>query len=69
VPGEITWPGDCPKALGNHLQDLIPECVAVEIIDVFEVVKVYQEERMLAAVGRRRSGRRRQRAEQLTTVQ
>jgi hypothetical protein len=33
------------------LQDLIPECVAVEIIDVFEVVKVYQEERMLAAVG------------------
>jgi hypothetical protein len=45
---EITWPGDCPKALGNHLQDLIPECVAVEIIDVFEVVKVYQEERTLA---------------------
>ena len=39
-PGqEITRPGGRPKALGNHLQDSIPEGVAVEIIDALEVVE------------------------------
>ena len=53
---KITRPGGRPKSFGHHLQDPIPECVAVEIVDVFEVVKVYQEERMLTAIGRRRCG-------------
>jgi hypothetical protein len=67
VPGDHLA-GRLSESARQPLAGPDPECVAVEIIDVFEVVKVYQEERMLAAVGRRRSGRRRQRAEQRTTV-
>ena len=50
---EITRPGGRPKALGNDLQDAIPQRVAVEIIDALEVVEVYQEECVFAAIGRR----------------
>ena len=52
-PGqEITRPSGRPKALGNDLQHAIPQRVAMEIIDALEVVKVYQEECVFAAIGR-----------------
>src|ERR1700730_11621953 len=65
---KITRPGGRPKSLGHHLQDAIPECVAVEIIDALELVEVYQEERVLTAIGRKRRGCCRQCREQRTTV-
>ena len=66
-PGqEITRPSGRPKTLGNDLQDTIPQRVAMEIIDALEVVEVYQEECVFAAI--RRSGRRRQSAEHRPTV-
>ena len=68
-PGqEITWTSDCPKTLGNDLQDPIPQRVAVEIIDALEVVEVYQKECMLAAIGRRQAVAAVNRPEQRTTV-
>ena len=51
---EVTRPGGSPKALRDHLQNAISEGMAVEIIDSFEVVEVYQKERVLKASGRRR---------------
>ena len=66
-PGqEITRPSGRPKTLGNDLQHAIPQRVAMEIIDALEVVEVYQEECVFAAI--RRSGRRRQSAEHRPTV-
>ena len=47
---EITRPSGRPKALGNDLQHAIPQRVAVEIIDALEVVEVYQEECVFAAI-------------------
>ena len=68
-PGqEITRPSGHPKALGNDLQHAIPQRVAMEIIDALEVVEVYQEECVFAAIRRRRSGHCRQSAEHRTTV-
>ena len=55
-PGqEITRPSGRPKTLGNDLQHEIPQRVAMEIIDALEVVEVYQEECVFAAIRRRRS--------------
>ena len=47
---EITRPSGRPKTFGNHLQDPIPQRVAVEIVDALEIVEVYQKECMLAAI-------------------
>ena len=49
---EITRPSGRPKTLGNDLQDTIPQRVAMEIIDALEVVEVYQEECVFAAIRR-----------------
>ena len=53
-PGqEISRPSGRPKALGNDLQDTIPQRVAMEIIDALEVVEVYQEEGVFAVIRRK----------------
>ncbi len=66
---EITRPSGRPKALGNDLQHAIPQRVAVEIIHALEVVEVYQEECVLAAISRRRRGCCRQCREQRSRIE
>ncbi|ODS02971.1 hypothetical protein AUC71_01255 [Methyloceanibacter marginalis] len=55
---EIAWPGGRAEAIGDDLQDLIADRVAVRVVDRLEAVQIHEVERVLGAVGGRRFDRR-----------
>jgi hypothetical protein len=49
---QVAGANSSANSLRDDSQDLVPNSVAVEVVDAFEVVKVYQEKRMLSSLER-----------------